>query len=384
MTDLSKEDKGPRPEVGKYFGFHHAEWWCGNAKQTADWMVGRLGFEKVAYRGLETGERGRVTHVVRQNNVVFALTSALNPDDAEISAHHSKHGDGVKCIAFTVDDATGIHDKAVSRGATSVFKPQELKDDNGAVIMSAVQTYGDTIHRFVQVVDYKGPFIPGYKSVNSEDVFNKVLPNPKLGFIDHCVGNMPDQGMLPTVEWYEAKLDFHRFWSVDDKQIHTEYSALRSIVMTDYDENVKMPINEPAPGKKKSQIQEYVEYYGGAGVQHIAINVPDVIYTITTLKTRGVEFLQVPKSYYVDLRERLSNSTTKIAESLDTIEELGILVDFDETGYLLQLFTKPIQDRPTFFFEFIQRAGHQGFGAGNFKALFEAIEREQERRGNLD
>lgn len=290
----------------------------------------------------------------------------------------------MKDVAFSVEDARAVYNTAISGGAVSVMAPVEVKDDkDGTVVLATVRTYGTTNHTFVERKNYHGIHLPGYRAVTERDPFENFTPAVNLGFIDHCVGNQPDNEMVPTVQWYENALKFHRFWSVDDKMMHTEYSALRSIVVTDWDENVKMPINEPAPGKKKSQIQEYVDYYGGSGVQHIALNTPDVINAVVQLRARGVKFLTVPKSYYTNLREKLKHSPVQVKEDLDKIESLSILVDYDDRGYLLQIFTQPCQDRPTLFIEIIQRANHQGFGAGNFKALFEAIEREQETRGNL-
>ncbi len=250
--------------------------------------------------------------------------------------------------------------------------------------MASIATYGDTIHTFVQRKRYHGIFLPNYVPVTEKDPLESLLPSAKLNFIDHCVGNQPDLQMIQACELYERQIGFHRFWSVDDEQIHTEYSALRSIVMADWDERVKMPINEPAVGKKKSQIQEFVEYYGGAGVQHIALNTNDIIGAVQNLRDRGSEFLTIPSTYYTRLRERLAaQSSIQVRESIDELEKLHILVDYDENGYLLQIFTKPIEDRPTLFLEVIQRYNHQGFGAGNFKSLFESIEMEQEKRGNL-
>lgn len=250
--------------------------------------------------------------------------------------------------------------------------------------MASIATYGDTVHTFVQRNSYHGIFLPNYVPVAEKDPLESLLPPTKLNFIDHCVGNQPDLQMISACELYERQLGFHRFWSVDDEQIHTEYSALRSIVMADWDERVKMPINEPAIGKKKSQIQEFVEYYGGAGVQHIALNTTDIIGAIQNLRDRGAEFLTIPGTYYTRLREKLeAQSSITVTESLDELERLHILVDYDEKGYLLQIFTKPVEDRPTLFLEVIQRHNHQGFGAGNFKSLFESIEMEQEKRGNL-
>jgi 4-hydroxyphenylpyruvate dioxygenase len=258
-----------------------------------------------------------------------------------------------------------------------------LADENGVVIVASLQTYGDTIHTLVQRVDYKGPFLPGYRAHHLKDPINKAIPVPQLVKIDHVVGNQPDNEMTPTAEWYEKYLDFHRFWSVDDTILHTDYSSLKSIVVTDFDERIKMPINEPAKGKKKSQIQEYVDYYAGAGVQHIALFTNDIVDTIQKLRDRGVDFLEVPPSYYANLRKAIPHLNIKITEDIDTLEKLKILVDYDDKGYLLQLFTKPVEDRPTLFFEIIQRHNHQGFGAGNFKSLFKAIEDEQAKRGNL-
>merc|ERR1719339_772383 len=300
-----------------------------------------------------------------------------------MGAHLVAHGDGVKDVSFAVEDLEGIMIQCKKKGVKVVKEIWTEEDEGGQVRFATVQTYGDTTHTFVERQNYKGLFLPGYKVPYYKDVLSPTLPANGLYFVDHVVGNQPDLTMEDAAKWYENNLLFHRFWSVDDKQIHTEYSALRSIVVTNWDETIKMPINEPAPGKRKSQIQEYVDYYGGAGVQHIAQNTEDIITAITNLKARGMHFLQVPKSYYVGLRQRLSKSRTKVAEDMDTIERLNILVDFDEDGYLLQIFTKNFQDRPTLFLEVIQRRNHTGFGAGNFKALFEAIEADQAMRGNL-
>lgn len=316
---------------------------------------------------------------------MIALVSPLNKE-SEFSKEHtsfiSSHGDGVKDIAFAVEDSEQTYKVAVSRGAKSIMEPKKLEDSQGFVILSSVLTYGDTIHTFVQRESFNGPFLPGFIS-QSEDPINSILKTTEYGFIDHIVGNHPLGDMEPTVQWYEKMLDFHRFWSIDDSIIHTEYSSLKSIVVADYDEVIKMPQNEPAIGKRKSQIQEYVDYYYGSGVQHVAINITNIIETITNLTNRGLEFLKVPDKYYDNLRKRLEHAKISVKEDIDTLQRLKILVDYDDQGYLLQIFTKPIEDRPTLFFEFIQRNNHQGFGAGNFKSLFEAIEREQEKRGNL-
>lgn len=276
-----------------------------------------------------------------------------------------------------------LSQKARERGAIIIKEPHTLEDKHGKVRLAVVQTYGDTTHTFVERTGYKGLFLPGFQPPLFKDPLLAKLPSGQLDFIDHVVGNQSDDEMVPVVEWYQRNLLFHRFWSVDDKQLQTEFSALRSIVVANYEETVKMPINEPAKGKRKSQIQEYVEYYGGAGVQHIAMNTSNIITSIRNLKERGTEFMSVPDAYYDQLREKLKHSKVKIDENLDVLQELKILVDYDDKGYLLQIFTKPVQDRPTVFLEVIQRHNHQGFGAGNFKSLFEAIEADQRARGNL-
>eukprot|EP01135_Chromosphaera_perkinsii_P009197 Nk52_evm32s1671 gene=Nk52_evmTU32s1671 len=383
----SYTDKGAKPDIGKYLSFDHVTFWVGNAKQAASYYCTRFGFTPIAYRGLETGHRDVVTHVVKQNDIVFCFQSALNPNNKEMGDHLVMHGDGVRDVAFTVHDCKGIYERAVKMGAKSIREPFEERDENGYVTMATVQTYGDTIHTFVERTNWNNKdnlFLPNYKAFgNNVDHLLDLLPETNIKFLDHCVGNQPEDMMVPAVEWYEKCLSFHRFWSVDDTQMHTEYSALRSIVMTDYDEKVKMPINEPAEGKKKSQIQEYVDYYGGAGVQHIALRTDNIIHSVEKLRERGVDFLSIPDKYYDNLRMRLKSSQVKVTEDISVLQKLKILVDYDEQGYLLQIFTKPLEDRPTFFIEIIQRKNHQGFGAGNFKALFQSIEIEQDKRGNL-
>jgi len=379
-------DTKTRPAVGKFIGFDFVTFWVGNAKQAASYYTTRFGFEYFAYKGLETGDRNVVTHVVRKNKILFAFSSSYGPyehKNTEMADHLVKHGDGVKDVAFEVEDCKKTYEVAVSRGAKSILEPTTLKDENGTVTIATLQTYGDTTHTLVQRGDYKGLFLPGFADHPLRDPVNKVMGDTGILYVDHVVGNQPDHEMEPTVEWYEKMLDFHRFWSVDDKIIHTEYSALNSIVVTDFDENIKMPINEPAKGKKKSQIQEYVDYYIGAGVQHIALRTENIIDAITALTERGVEFLSVPKSYYNNLRKIIPELSIEIKEDIDTLERLKILIDYDDKGYLLQIFTKPVEDRPTLFFEVIQRRNHWGFGAGNFKSLFKAIEDEQAKRGNL-
>ncbi|XP_048582062.1 4-hydroxyphenylpyruvate dioxygenase [Nematostella vectensis] len=380
------EDKGEKPEVGRFLAFDHITFWVGNAKQAASFYCTRMGFKPMAYKGLETGSRDEVIHVIKQDKIIFVLKSPLNPCGKlteEMGKHQTTHGDGVKDIAFEVEDCVALYKECVKRGAVSVREPWEESDGNGSVTMATVQTYGDTTHTFVERKDFNGLFLPGFKPPMHEDKLLFKLPKAGLHFIDHVVGNQPNDAMVPIAEWYEKNLQFHRFWSVDDKQIHTEFSALRSIVVTNWEETIKMPINEPAPGKRKSQIQEFVDYYGTAGVQHIALNTSDIITAISNLKERGMQFLSIPDKYYDNLRERLKHASITVTESIDELQKLKILVDFDDKGYLLQIFTKPCQDRPTLFLEVIQRHNHTGFGAGNFKALFESIEQDQGERGNL-
>jgi 4-hydroxyphenylpyruvate dioxygenase len=380
----SYTDKGPKPETGKFLCFDHVTFWVGNAKQAASHYCVHFGFVPLAYKGLETGSRKVAAHVVKQNKIIFVFQSMLEPyNPKEMGEHLSKHGDGVKDVSFAVEDLDAIFNRAVERGATIVRKPWEETDDSGTVRFCTIQTYGDTTHTFIDRSKYKGTFLPGYVKVKDDNPLLPTLPIIGLDFIDHIVGNQPDLEMTNVAEWYEKNLMFHRFWSVDDSQINTQYSALRSIVVTNYEETIKMPINEPAPGKRKSQIQEYVDYYGGAGVQHIAMNTKDIITAITNLKARGQKFLEVPDKYYDNLRERLKHSKVKVEEDLSVLQKLKILVDFDDNGYLLQIFSKIMQDRPTLFLEVIQRHNHSGFGAGNFKSLFEAIEADQADRGNL-
>lgn len=379
-------NKGEKPEVGKFVAFDHCRFWVGNAKQAASFYCTRFGFEPFCYKGLETGSREIASHAIKQNKIIFVFESPYNPTGPvteELGTHQMKHGDGVKDVAFQVEDCVKLYHLSIKRGGVSVKEPWEETDENGTVVFARVKTYGDTIHTFVERKNYDGPFLPGFRPVKTKDTLLERLPKPGLQFIDHVVGNQPDLQMTPVAEAYEKNLMFHRFWSVDDSQIHTEFSSLRSIVVTNYEETIKMPINEPADGKKKSQIQEYVDYYGGAGVQHIALNTNDIITAIKSMKERGCEFLSIPDTYYDALRERLKLSKINVKESIDELQKLKILVDYDDEGYLLQIFSKPCQDRPTLFIETIQRNNHTGFGAGNFKALFESIEIDQAGRGNL-
>ncbi|XP_012678263.1 4-hydroxyphenylpyruvate dioxygenase [Clupea harengus] len=380
----SYTDKGEKPERGRFLRFHHLTFWVGNAKQAASFYCDKMGFELLAYKGLETGSREVVSHVIKQDKIMFVFESPLNPGNEEMGEHLMKHGDGVKDIAFQVEDCDFLVKTAQERGAAIVKGPWVEQDTNGKVKYAILQTYGDTTHTLIEyLTPYKGLFLPGYKEPLFRDPLLPKLPPGGLSFIDHVVGNQPDDDMVPISDWYQKCLMFHRFWSIDDKQIHTQYSSLRSIVVTNYEETIKMPINEPAPGKRRSQIQEYVDYNGGPGVQHIALNTPDIIQAIVNLRARGMEFLAAPDAYYDSLREGLKSAKIKVKEDLNKLQELKILVDFDDKGYLLQIFTKPVQDRPTLFLEVIQRNNHFGFGAGNFKSLFEAIEKDQDARGNL-
>jgi len=297
--------------------------------------------------------------------------------------HLTKHGDGAKDVAFTVEDLDAIMERGKKKGVKVVKDIFEEEDEFGKVRFAIVQTYGETTHTFIERHNYKGLFLPGYQAAKMKDCLLPLMPDPGILQIDHIVGNQPDLTMEDAVKWYETNLMFHRFWSVDDEQLHTNYSALRSIVVANWEETIKMPINEPAPGMRKSQIQEYVDYYGSAGVQHIALRTENIVHAISALRYRGMEFLDIPDTYYNELRKRLKKSKVKVTEDVDILQKLKILIDYDDDGYLLQIFSKPVQDRPTVFIEIIQRNNHQGFGAGNFKALFECIEIDQKERGNL-
>ena len=356
-------------------GTDFIEYYVGNPKQAAHFFKTAFGFQSEAYAGPETGMRDRASYVLKQNKIRLVLTSALRSDHP-ISEHVRKHGDGIKILALWVDDAYKSYEETIKRGAKSYQEPRTMTDEFGEVRTAGIYTYGETVHLFVERKNYNGPFMPGYEKW--ESAYNPTETG--LLYVDHCVGNVGWNRMNEAVQWYQDVMGFVNILSFDDKQINTEYSALMSKVMSNGNGYVKFPINEPAEGKKKSQIEEYLEFYEGEGVQHAALETKDILKTVKALKERGVEFLGAPpEAYYEMLPERIG----EIKEDLDAIQELGILVDRDEEGYLLQIFTKPIQDRPTFFFEIIQRRGAQSFGAGNFKALFEAIEREQERRGNL-
>lgn len=356
-------------------GTDYIEFYVGNAKQAAHFYKTAFGFQSEAYAGPETGIRDRASYVLRQNKIRIILTTALKSDSA-ISEHVKKHGDGVKVLALWVDDAEKSLQETVKRGAKVYQELQVKQDEHGEVRTAGIYTYGETVHMFVERKNYNGPFMPGYIKWESD-----YQPEETgLLYVDHCVGNVGWDRMNETVQWYQDVLGFVNILSFDDKQINTEYSALMSKVMSNGNGYVKFPINEPAEGKKKSQIEEYLEFYEGEGVQHAALATNDILSTVKALKARGVEFLGAPPEAYYDM---LPERVGEIDEEIKAIQELGILVDRDEEGYLLQIFTKPVEDRPTLFFEIIQRKGAQSFGAGNFKALFEAIEREQEKRGNL-
>jgi len=355
-------------------GTDFVELYVGNAKQAAFYYQQAWGFEPVAYSGLETGRKDSVSYVLQQDKIRLVLTSPLKPG-GDINAHINKHGDGVKIVALWVDDARKSYIETTNRGAKSYVEPYVLEDGDGSVVISGIHTYGETVHLFIERKDYSGDFLPGYISYTPKF---KVEPTG-LKFIDHMVGNVGWNEMNKWCEFYANVMGFAQLVSFDDKDISTDFTALMSKVMSNGNGRIKFPINEPAEGKKKSQIEEYIDFYNGAGVQHIALATDNIIETVTKLKDRGVEFLYVPESYYDTVLERVG----EIDEELAPLKELGVLIDRDDEGYLLQIFTKPVLDRPTMFFEIIQRKGAKSFGKGNFKALFEAIEREQEMRGTL-
>jgi 4-hydroxyphenylpyruvate dioxygenase len=356
-------------------GTDYVEFYVGNAKQAAHYYMTAFGFQALAYSGPETGYKDRASYAVRQHKLTFVLTTPLRPGN-EIADHLYKHGDGVKALSLRVPDARQAWKETTSRGAKSYMEPVVLKDDDGELVMSGIHTYGDTVHLFIERKNYHGAFMPGYRPWSNPH-FKPT--DTGLQYVDHCVGNVGWNQMNPWVKFYEDVMGFKNILTFDDEDISTEYSALMSKVMSSGNGFVKFPINEPAEGKKKSQVEEYLEFYNGEGVQHVALATNDIVKTVRELMSRGVEFLQVPTSYYDDLLDRVG----KIDEDLAPLRELGILVDRDNEGYLLQLFSRPVEDRPTLFFEIIQRKGAKSFGKGNFKALFEAIEREQEARGNL-
>lgn len=386
---MSKEVKSVKYGLEKIFegaqdflpllGTDYVEFYVGNAKQAAHFYKTAFGFQSHAYSGLETGNRERVSYVLKQDKIRLVLTTALN-SNSPIGEHVKKHGDGVKVIALWVEDARSAWEETTKRGARSFMEPTVEKDEHGDVVRSGIYTYGETVHMFVERKNYNGLFMPGFVEWKSD--YN---PTPiGLKYIDHMVGNVGWGEMNTWVKWYEDVMGFVNFLSFDDKQIHTEYSALMSKVMSNGNGRIKFPINEPAEGKKKSQIEEYLDFYEGPGCQHIAVATDDIIKTVSELKARGIEFLPPPpQAYYDDIPRRLGVHRDMMKEDIKELQKLSILVDADEEGYLLQIFTKPLEDRPTLFFEIIQRMGAKGFGAGNFKALFESIEREQAKRGTL-
>ena len=375
MPLISTEATAVEQDFLPLHGTDHVEFYVGNAKQAAHFYRSAFGLELVAYCGPETGVRGRASYVVQQGDIRFVLTSSLAPDD-DIAEHVRLHGDGVRSIALAVDDAVSAYRETVQRGARGFQEPVTKRDDNGEVTVSAISAYGDTIHSFVDRSNYRGVFLPGYAPVRTSDV---VCHPAGLKNIDHMVANVALGEMNRWVRFYEQVMGFRLYQTFDDRDISTEYSALMSKVMAGGEGQIKFPINEPAQGRRKSQIEEYLDFYKGPGVQHIALATDDIIDTVSKMRSRGVEFLRVPNTYYEELARRIG----KIDERIDQLAELGILVDRDDEGYMLQIFTRPVEDRPTLFYEVIQRKGSRGFGKGNFKALFEAIEREQALRGNL-
>ncbi|TXE08649.1 4-hydroxyphenylpyruvate dioxygenase [Gelidibacter salicanalis] len=360
-------------------GTDYVEFYVGNAKQAAHFYKTAFGFQSYAYKGLETGSRDEVSYVLKQDKIRLVLTTPLN-SKSPINDHIVKHGDGVKVVALWVDDARSAYEETTKRGAKSYMEPTVETDEHGEVVRAGIYTYGETVHMFVERKNYEGTFMPGFKAWTSD--YN---PEPVgLKFIDHMVGNVGWGEMNTWVKWYEDVMGFVNFLSFDDKQIHTEYSALMSKVMSNGNGRIKFPINEPAEGKKRSQIEEYLDFYESPGVQHIAVATDDIITTVSKLRSRGVEFLSTPpEAYYNAVPGRLEAYSHELREDIEKLKSLGIMIDADEEGYLLQIFTKPVEDRPTLFFEIIQRMGAKGFGAGNFKALFESIEREQALRGTL-
>ncbi len=386
---MSKEVKSVNYGLEKIFegaqdflpllGTDYVEFYVGNAKQAAHFYKTAFGFQSLAYKGLETGSKDTVSYVLAQDKIRLMLTTPLN-SKSPINDHIVKHGDGVKIIALWVEDARSAYEETTKRGAKSYLEPTVETDEFGEVVKAGIYTYGETVHIFVERKNYKGTFMPGFKKWESD--YN---PTPVgLKYIDHMVGNVGWNQMDVWVKWYEDVMGFENFLSFDDKQIHTEYSALMSKVMSNGNGRIKFPINEPAKAAKRSQIEEYLDFYEGAGVQHIAVATDDIIETVSQLKARGIEFLPPPpQAYYDDIPNRLGEHRDMMKEDIGELQKLSIMIDADEEGYLLQIFTKPLEDRPTLFFEIIQRMGARGFGAGNFKALFESIEREQEKRGTL-
>jgi 4-hydroxyphenylpyruvate dioxygenase len=374
MATLAHSEAEVKKDFLPLNGTDHVEFYVGNARQAAYFYRLAFGMKLVAYAGPETGQRDRASYVLQQGKIRFVLTTPLR-GTGEIADHIFRHGDGVRDVALWVDDARDAWKQTTERGARSVREPFELKDDHGTVVMSTIATYGDTVHTFVDRSRYTGPFLPGFRATPEDPIARPV----GLLHIDHMVGNVGWNEMNTFVNFYRDVMGFGLYQHFDDSDISTEYSALMSKVMANGNGRVKFPINEPAEGRRKSQIEEYLEFYQGPGVQHLALATNDILKTVHTMQQQGVEFLKVPHSYYATLQERVG----KIDEPVDELEKLGVLVDRDDEGYMLQIFTRPVEDRPTLFYEIIQRKGSRSFGKGNFKALFEAIEREQADRGNL-
>jgi 4-hydroxyphenylpyruvate dioxygenase len=375
MQNLTKHPISTGKDFLPLNGTDHVEFYVGNAKQSAYYYRAAFGMKLVAYCGPETGVRDRASYVLQQNNVRLVLTTALDPLH-RIATHVMTHGDGVSDIALSVNDAESAYRETVRRGAKGIRPPEILRDEHGEVCVSTIATYGETVHSFVDRSRYNGPFLPGYVATAAHDPVARPVG---LLHIDHMVGNVGWGEMNAWVKFYEDVMGFKLYQHFDDQDISTEYSALMSKVMSNGNGRVKFPINEPAEGRRKSQIEEYLEFYKGPGVQHIALATGDIVHTVTSLRNQGIEFLRVPTTYYAELQGRIG----QIDEPVETLAELGILVDRDDEGYMLQIFTRPVEDRPTLFYEIIQRKGSRSFGKGNFKALFEAIEREQALRGNL-
>ena len=374
IIDSPKVNSSSETDFLPLQGTDYVEFYVGNAKQAAHYYKTAFGFQSLAYSGPETGTKERASYAIRQNKLTFVLTTPLRPDNP-IADHIYKHGDGVKVIALKVEDATSAWNETTKRGGKSYMEPTTLKDENGRVVLSGIHTYGETVHLFIERGDYNGVFLPGFRKW--ETSYNP--PETGLLYVDHCVGNVGWNQMNPWVKFYEDVMGFRNILTFDDKDISTEYSALMSKVMSNGNGFVKFPINEPAEGKKKSQVEEYLDFYNGEGVQHCAVATNDIVKTVSDLQSRGVEFLNIPASYYATVLDRVGH----IDEDLEPLQQLGILIDRDDEGYLLQIFSKPVEDRPTLFFEVIQRKGAKSFGKGNFKALFEALEKEQDARGNL-
>ncbi len=366
-----------------YLGFDYVEFWVGNAKQAASFYKTRLGFSLFAYRGLETGSRQWSSYALRQGEVTLVFSSGLPPDNEVFNAHLGSHGDAVRDIAFRVKSCESTYERAISAGAVSVHPPQEYVDSSGRIVLATIKTVGNTVHTFIERSSDSTTFLPDFVLINDSDPVQSMLPEVGGHLLDHIGLNIPEGSLASLVEWYERVLGFHRFFSIDDSIVHTEFSGLRSVVMADWSERIKIPLIEPASGLRKGQVEEFLEYHGGSGVQHFAILTDNILASAQALRARGIDKLKVPSGYYLHLSKFLQKANIKIPENLDDLAQYDIMIDFDENGYLLQMFTKPMTDRPTAFFEFLQRRTFNGFGANNFRAIFEAIEQEQERRGNL-